>query len=127
MVDERTSARRALTTWREMASAVVSVWHWVMVCTTRSIRDGSGRFGGCALEIEARPFRVGDGGGEGSEMGCGEGFVSTKKEYEMSLEMQSKLAMMSFSLRVSQASRRGSNISRGLSPPIPARTSSRAR
>lgn len=98
-----------------------------MVCTTRSIRDGSGRFGGWLLEVEARPLTVGDGGGEGNETVGGEGFVSTKKEYEMSLEMQSKLAMMSFSLRVSQASRRGSKISRGRSPPMPARTSSNAR
>ena len=37
----------------------------------------------------------------------------------MSLEMQSKLAIMSFSLRVSQAKRNGSKISLGLSPPCP--------
>lgn len=70
----------ALTTWREITSAVVLVWHWVTVCTTRSIREGSGRFGGWALEVELRPFGPGEGGGEDREMGWGFGFVSTKKE-----------------------------------------------
>ena len=45
----------------------------------------------------------------------------------MSFEMQSKLAIISFSLRVSQASRRGSKISRGRSPPWPDLTISNAR
>ena len=45
----------------------------------------------------------------------------------MSFEIQSKLAIMSFSLRVSQASRRGSKISRGRSPPRPSFTISSAR
>ena len=53
--------------------------------------------------------------------------VSAKNEYEMSLEMQSKLAIMSFSLRVSQAKRSGSKISLGLSPPCPDLTISSAR
>ena len=52
---------------------------------------------------------------------------STKKEYEMSLEMQSRLAIINFSFRVSHASLRGSKISRGRSPPSPARTISNAR
>lgn len=55
------------------------------------------------------------------------GFDSTKNEYEINLEIQSKLAIISFSLRVSQASRRGSNISLGLSPPWPDLTISSAR
>ena len=45
----------------------------------------------------------------------------------MSFEMQSKLAIISFSLRVSQAKRRGSKISLGRSPPCPDLTISRAR
>ena len=45
----------------------------------------------------------------------------------MSLEIQSRLAIISFSLRVSQARRSGSNISLGLSPPCPDFTISSAR
>ena len=45
----------------------------------------------------------------------------------MSFDMQSKLAIISFSLRVSQARRSGSNISLGLSPPCPDFTISSAR
>ena len=44
----------------------------------------------------------------------------------MSFDMQSKLAIISFSLRVSHARRRGSNNSRGRSPPWPCLTMSSA-
>ena len=55
------------------------------------------------------------------------GESSTKNEYEMSLEIQSRLAIINFSFFVSHASRRGSKISRGRSPPSPERTRSNAR
>lgn len=78
--------------------------------------------------MEGRPLIPGDGGGEGRDVDVDavDASFSTKKEYEMSLEIQSKLAMISFSFRVSQASLNGSNISLGLSPPCPALTSSNA-
>ena len=74
--------------------------------TTKSTRD----VGGGGPEKEFLEFGPGDGGGDA--MICGP-VASTKKEYEMSLEMQSKLAIISFSLRVSQANRKGSNRTRG--------------
>lgn len=51
---------------------------------------------------------------------------SAKNEYEMSLDMQSKLAIISFSFLVSHANRSGSKISLGWSPPTLLRMSSKA-
>lgn len=56
----------------------------------------------------------------------GEAFGSTKKPYEISLAVQSKLATRSFSFPVSQAKRNGSNMSLGLSAAFPLLTSSKA-
>jgi hypothetical protein len=104
---ERTNARRALTIWRDTASGVVSEWQEVIVWATRSTRDGRG--------VVPGPLPgCGDGGGEGRAWTLVPS--SSKNEYDISLEMQSKLAIMSFSFRVSQANLRGSKISRGWFP-----------
>jgi hypothetical protein len=85
-----------------------------MVCTTISTRVDGGRFGCAPPALD--PAGPGEGGGEGK--GCeGEASGSAKNEYAINLEIQSKLAIMSFSLRVSHARRSGSNMSRGRSPP----------
>lgn len=57
----------------------------------------------------------------------GRGESSTKKEYEISFEIQSRLAINNFSFFVSHANRSGSKMSRGRSPPSPERTNSSAR
>jgi hypothetical protein len=74
----------------------------------------------------------GGGGAPPGEFGgesycCGVGVDSMKNEWDINLDMQSRLAIISFSFRVSHASLRGSNISLGWSPPRPALTISRAR
>ena len=101
---------------------MVSVWHEVIVWATRSTRDGSGMFV-CEAPAAFRPAGEGEGGGDAYALALS---PSLKNEYDISFDMQSRLAIMSFSLRVSHASRRGSNISRGLSPPWLERISSSA-
>lgn len=92
-----------------------------MVCVTKSTRLGGRRFAWDS-EKPAVAGIAGDAGGD-SAICCWPGVSFSKKnEYDMSFEMQSKLAICSFSFPVSQAKRNGSNISRGLSPPCPALT-----
>ena len=72
MVWESTSARSAFTICRDTDSGVDSLWHWVMVFTTRSTR---GR-GGASDRVE--PFAVvGVPGGEVYAVGV---TVSSKNE-----------------------------------------------
>lgn len=66
----------------------------------------------CGALIERRRLNAGEGG-EGGHRSEGS---SAKKEHDINLDIQSKLAIISLSLRVSHASRRGSKISRDLLP-----------
>lgn len=77
------------------------------------------------MEPLCRP--LGPPGEGGGEVKLGRDESSTKNEYEISLEIQSRLAIINFSFFVSHANRRGSKISRGRSPPSPERTKSNAR
>ena len=113
IVGESTSARSAFTICRETGSGVVSVYAEVIVWETRS---GS--------EAEDKGTPPGDSGGE---LCCCDGADSSKNEWDINLEMQSRLAIISFSFRVSQASFKGSNMSLGLSAPCPALIISKAR
>jgi hypothetical protein len=80
----------------------------------------------CEAPAFIRPVAWGEGGGEGNAYEL-RFSLSLKNEYDISFDMQSKLAIMSFSFRVSQANLRGSKISRGRSPPWFDRISSSAR
>jgi hypothetical protein len=79
--------------------------------------------------MESGEDNVATEGELGGDFSCGWTILgsSTKKECDISLEMQSRLAIISFSFLVSQASFRGSNISLGLSPPFPFCSISKAR
>ena len=124
-VGDSTRESNAFTICKETVSGVVSVWHAVIVCATKSTREGAGALPlGC--EGVVLPTETwGEGGGE--TKAWAEDGASAKKEYDMSLDMQSRLAIISFSLLVSHARRNGSKTSRGRSPPWLFRTSSNAR
>lgn len=121
MVLERTRDKRALTICRDTESGMDSLYAAVMVCVTRSASD----IGAAPVVDAAVP---GEGGGETADISCCRAglTVSAKKEYDINFWMQSKLAIISFSFLVSQASLKGSKISLGRSPPWPFRIISNA-
>ena len=95
---------------------------------TRST-NGTGREVACrpSRGVSEEPGLPGERGGDDGPLITPVLSCSTKKEYEINLDIQSRLAIINFSFLVSHANRRGSNISRGRSPPCPARTISSAR